>query len=172
MSKRAWRIAAYVVVVVAFIVAIVYIKDSFVSEREARTNNIIASVANGAADSCIRSNENVTLALHRLLYASTQQQEANLHALQLEGTLSATQVVRIRAQSAKDLKKLLSTIPYTDCNRVAARYIAKVSNPVIRRQTRIVIARRVELAKRHIANLEAEAKQATLPRADNQQTKK
>lgn len=127
--KRGFAQAAAFVILA---LAVAYSINSVQNQREERTNDILASLADGAVQGCIAQNQNVTQPLRVVLVDSYTNSIDSVKRLVSEGTLTVPQGDRILKDSRQQTIGYLITVRYRDCTAAGIRYTRQISAKSVR----------------------------------------
>lgn len=101
------------------------------AQREARANDIVASLAEGSVTGCISANTN-TLGMHKVVVGSYNAGLRSTKQFVIEGTLTPPQAKRVQKFSFDTTKQYLDDLPYRDCSAAAERYLKRITDPTQR----------------------------------------
>lgn len=116
------------------------------AQREARANDIVASLAEGATSGCISANE-VTLGMHKVVVGSYEAGVKSVDQFVVEGTLSPIQSKRVLRDSFRTTTQYLRDLPYRDCEAAPDRYLKRVSDKARLKQVADLVHEQAALAE-------------------------
>lgn len=154
-----WRrrqLFAFIVLTIAVGYAILSLQN----QREARANDILASLAQGSVQGCITQNENVTQPLHTILVDSYKNSVGNIRRLADEGTLTVPQSKRILKDARDQTQGYLDAAPYRNCRAAGARFYNQISDPMKRAAAKASVDSQAQQAADYL-----KAKEPKLPAA-------